>query len=155
MQQKHITSNQLYNYTEILYKRFRVPFEVSSFSKTLGRPWFNIEGAYSLRYSQQRYEVKQGPPPSMPAHQVRRMGRGKVWDTIVEFCDDIPSETTLRTFPTTFFHTMLSRYESAGHDSPTSNRGRIIVSLESFGQEGLSWLVVIGFMNGVHVQWDM
>ena len=126
-------------------RRFRVPFQLfqklcNDLRPKLARGRVNNAGVESIPY-----EVK-------ILASLRRLGRGECWDTIVELTDDIPSETTLSIFFTKFVRAVRERYESEMIHPPKTEDELSSVLNESTrrGYPGC-----IGFMDGVHVHWDM
>ena len=83
---------------------------------------------------------------------LRRLGRGEVWDTIVELCQDKVSEETLRIFFKTFVYTMKQHYGEEMIHPPQSD-----VELQSVLRESAKkgYPGCIGFMDGVHCRWEM
>ena len=78
------------------------------------------------------------------------MGRGEVWDTIVELCNDIPSTTTLSKFFPKFCEEMKNTY-AEGYIHPPRTETEIGSTLKRSALRGCAGC--IGFMDGVHVHW--
>ena len=81
---------------------------------------------------------------------LRYMGRGEVWDTIVELCNDIPSVTTLQNFSPKFCKEMKNTYKE-GYIHPPRTETEIGSTLQRSALRGIAGC--IGFMDGVHVHW--
>ena len=83
---------------------------------------------------------------------LRRLSRGEVWDTIAELCHDLVTPECLEQFFSRFLIVMRERYEEKMIHSPRTDDELQSVLLRSMrrGYPGC-----IGFLDGVHVHWDM
>ena len=79
---------------------------------------------------------------------LRRLGRGEVWDTIRELCQDIPSAETLRTFFKKFVKVMRQRYYGEEMIRPPQSESELQSVLRTSARKGYPGCV--GFMDGVH-----
>ena len=82
---------------------------------------------------------------------LRHLGRGEVWDTIVELCNDLTCVETLRSFFKRFLTAMKKQYlDEMIHPPRTKEELESVLNLSTRrGYPGY-----IGFMDGVHVHWD-
>ena len=83
---------------------------------------------------------------------LRRLGRGEAWDTITELCNDLCCAETLRSFFTKFTRTMIHVFGDEWIHPPRTQE-----EIESVVHESTrrGYPGCLGFMDGVHVQWDM
>jgi hypothetical protein len=82
---------------------------------------------------------------------LRRLGRGEVWDTIVELVQDLTCRQTLSGFFTKFVKAMRSHFGHVIH--PPRSDVEMQSVLRRSARHGIPGC--IGFMDGVHCRWEM
>lgn len=82
---------------------------------------------------------------------LRHLGRGEVWYTIKELCNDKVSIQTLSSFFVTFVSAMCDKYQDIMIHPPESETELESV-LSHSAARGMSGC--LGYMDGVHVHWD-
>ena len=134
-----------FTYVQRFRRRFRIPYSVF------------LKLCNDLRTELKCAERNAGHVESIPYEvkvlsSLRRLSRGETWDTIVELCDDIPCETILSGFFKKFLKTMKKRYGDEMIHPPRTEEELFSV-LKTSTRRGYPGC--IGFMDGVHVHWDM
>ena len=124
-------------------KRFRIPFVI--FKKIVSE----------LRPELDCAPTNKGGVESIPLEIkilacLRHMGRGEVWDTIKELCDNVPSISTL----STFFHKFVKVFRAKYQDEfihPPQSQSELDSVFQRSAARGMAGCC--GFMDGVHVHW--